>query len=113
MSRKGSNQAQLKQITSLSACQLNNWMERKESAERVSPVDRALLFGHHGLKVGELEEAVMEVVKVKNTHQQEGGGNENPGEEHFQAELLQAQVVQAAGVGEGRRSMKEMDESLC
>lgn len=74
----------------------------KRSAGGVSPVDRALLFGHHSLKIGELQEAVVEVVKVKNAHQQEGGGNENPGEQQRQAELLQAQVVQAGGGETGR-----------
>lgn len=34
---------------------------------------------------------------MKNAHQQEGGGNENPGEQQRQAKLLQAQVVQAGG----------------
>lgn len=75
----------------------------KGTAEGVSPVDRALLFGHHGLKVGEMQEAVVEVVKVKNAHQQEGGGNENPCEQHLQAELLQAQVVQTGGGGEEKQ----------
>lgn len=52
------------------------------------PVDSALLFSHHSLEVGEREEAVVEVVQVENTHQQEGRGNENPGEQHGKAELL-------------------------
>lgn len=53
-----------------------------------SPVDSALLFSHHSLEVGEREEAVVEVVQVENTHQQEGRGNENPGEQHGEAERL-------------------------
>lgn len=77
---------------------------RKRSSEGVSPVDGTLLFGHHGLKVGELQEAVVEVVKVKNAHQQEGGGDENPGEQQRQAKSLQAQVVQAGG---GREEKQE------
>lgn len=46
----------------------------------------------------------MEVVKVKNAHQQEGGGDENPGEQQRQAKSLQAQVVQAGG---GREEKQE------
>lgn len=62
---------------------------------KVSPIDSALLFGHHSLEVCELKEAVMEVVEVQNAHQQEGSGNENPGEKHGKAKLLQAEVIQA------------------
>jgi len=51
------------------------WFEPKKKKERVSPVDSALLFGHYSLEIGELEEAVMEVVQVENTHQQERCGN--------------------------------------
>lgn len=74
-----------------------------KSTERVPPVDRALLFGDHGLKIGELEEAVVEVVQVQDAHQQEGGGDEDPGEQHGQAKGLQAQVVQAAQAKKGER----------
>lgn len=49
----------------------------KENKRRVSPVYSALLFGHYSLEIGELEEAVVEVVQVKNTHQQEGSWDEN------------------------------------
>lgn len=62
----------------------------------VSPVDRALLFGHDGLQVGELEEVVVEVVQMEDARQQEGSGDENPGEQLGHRELLQAQVLQAA-----------------
>lgn len=74
-----------------------------QSQGRVSPVDRALLFGDHGLEIGELEEAVVEVVQVQDAHQQEGGGDEDPGEQHGQAKGLQAQVVQAAQAKKGER----------
>lgn len=37
-----------------------------------SPVDNALIFGHHSLEIGELEKAVMEIVQVEDTHKQEG-----------------------------------------
>lgn len=67
-----------------------------DSVVQASPVDRALLFGHHSLEVRELEEAVVEVVQVENTHQQEGSRDENPGEQLGHRELLQAQVLQAA-----------------
>lgn len=46
----------------------------------VSPVDGALLFGHHRLEVCELQEAFMKVVQVQDAHQQEGGWDEDPGE---------------------------------
>lgn len=69
--------------------------ERKQ-ATRASPVDRALLFSHDSLEVGELQEAVVEVVQVENAHKQEGSGNANPREQHAQRELLYAQVLQAA-----------------
>lgn len=62
----------------------------------VSPVDSALLFGHHGLEVSELEKAVMEVVQMENTHKQEGSGNENPGEQLGNRKPLQSQVLQTA-----------------
>lgn len=60
-------------------------MKKKEnftdrSTGPASPVDSALLFGHQGLEVSELEEVLVEVMKVENAHQQEGSGNENPGE---------------------------------
>lgn len=71
-------------------------MDQGTQTEHVSPVDSALLFGHHSLEVGELEEADVEVVQVENTRQQEGSGDENPGEQHGDTKLLQAQVVQAA-----------------
>lgn len=77
----------------------------------VSPVDNALLFGHHSLEVGELEEMVVEVVQVKNTHQQEGGGNENPGEQLGHGKLLQAQVLQAAHIKKNsENSIKEKEK---
>lgn len=63
---------------------------------RVSPVDRALLFGYDGLQVGELEEAVVEVVQMENTHEQEGSWDENPGEEFGHGELLKPEVLKAA-----------------
>ena len=71
-------------------------MDTRKQRERVSPVDRALLFGHYGLEVGELEEALVEVVQVENAHQQEGSRNENPCEQHGDIKPRQAQVVQAA-----------------
>lgn len=71
-------------------------MRSKKTRECVSPVDCALLFGHYSLEVGELEEAVVEVVQVENTHQQEGSRNANPGEQLSQFKLLQAHVRQAA-----------------
>jgi len=46
----------------------------------------------------------VEIVQVENAHQQEGGGNEHPGEQHAQRKPLQAQVLQAA-------SMKEISEN--
>lgn len=63
-----------------------------------SPVDSALLFGHQSLEVSELEEALVEVMQVENAHQQEGSGNENPGEQHGQAELLQPEVIQSVNM---------------
>lgn len=62
-----------------------------EKAACVSPVDSALFFSHYSLEVSELEKAVMEIVQVENTRQQEGRGNENPDEQLAQLELLQAQ----------------------
>lgn len=73
------------------------WSVSKSTAlSRVSPVYRALLFGYYSLEVGELEEVVVEVVEVENTHKEEGSGDENPGEQHGDGETLQAQVLQAA-----------------
>lgn len=40
----------------------------------------------------------MEIVQVENTHQQEGSGYENPGEQRGERKSLQAQVIQAADV---------------
>lgn len=55
----------------------------------------------------------MEVVQVKDTHQQEGGGDEDPGEQHGQAKGLQAQVVQSVQVKKGeRRNTGRQDLSL-
>lgn len=68
----------------------------KYSKQHVSPVDGAFLFGHHRLEVGELQEAVVEVVQVENAGQQEGGGDEDFGEQHRHRESLQAQVLQTA-----------------
>lgn len=47
-----------------------------------SPVDGAFFFGYHGLQVGELQEGFVEIVQVEDTHQQEGSGNKDPGEQH-------------------------------
>lgn len=69
-----------------------NW----KKAACVSPVDSALFFSHYSLEVSELEKAVMEIVQVENTRQQEGRGNENPDEQLAQLELLQAQGFQTA-----------------
>lgn len=75
---------------------LNNGLDTRQQTGSLSPVNSALLFGYHGLEVGELKEAVVEVVQVENTHQQEGRGYENPGEKQGKTELLQAEVVEAA-----------------
>lgn len=40
----------------------------------------------------------MEVMQVEYAHQEEGSGDEYPGEKHGQAKLLQPQVVQAVNV---------------
>lgn len=61
----------------------------------ISPVNGALLFSYYSLEIRQLEEMIMEIVQVKNADQQEGGGDENPGEQHGHGELLQAQVLQA------------------
>lgn len=90
---------------------LNDGLVKRRQTERVSPVDSALLFGHYSLEVSELQEAVMEVVHVENTHQQEGCGNENPGEQHGDSKLLQAQILQAAQV-ENERKQKNMSIQL-
>ncbi len=79
------------------------WQKKKQT-EGVSPVDSALLFGHYSLEVSELEETVVEVVQVENTHQQEESGNENPGEEHGDIKPLQAEVTQAVWKMRGSRS---------
>ena len=70
--------------------------EKTKRKGHFSPVDNALIFGHHSLEIGELEKAVMEIVQVEDTHKQEGWGNENPGKKHCKTELLQAEVNQAA-----------------
>lgn len=72
--------------------------EPQNGAGRVSPVDSALLFGHQGLQVCELEEAFVEVMQVEYAHQEEGSGDEYPGEKHGQAKLLQPEVVQAVNM---------------
>lgn len=71
----------------------------------VSPVDSGLLFGHQGLEVCELEEALVEVMQVEDAHEQEGSRDEDPGEQHGQAKLLQPEVVQA--VGAGKKNQRE------
>ena len=45
----------------------------------------------------------MEKVQVEHTHQQEGSGNENPGEQHG-AFKLQTQVLQAAQMKKKKRN---------
>lgn len=68
---------------------------------RLSPVNSALLLGHHSLQVSELQEAIMEVVEVQDAHQEEAGGDEDPREELSHGEPLQAEALQS-GAG-GRR----------
>lgn len=48
----------------------------------------------------------MEVVEVEDAHQQEGGGNEDPGEEHGQAEGLQPEVVQAVHIKQTNKNLR-------
>lgn len=45
----------------------------------------------------------MEVVEVEDAHQQEGGGDEDPGEEHGQAEGLQPEVVQSVHIKQNKQ----------
>lgn len=77
----------------------------------ISPVNGALLFSYYSLEISELEEMIMEVVQVENADQQEGGGNENPGEQLGHRELLQAQVLQA-GAKDGRICRKRRKEVI-
>lgn len=81
------------------------------STGHASPVDSALLFGHQGLEVGKLEEALVEVMQVENTHQQEGSGNENPGEQHSQAKRLQPEVIQSINVKKNKTPKRKNPES--
>lgn len=76
----------------------------------LSPVNRALLFSHDSLQVGELQKAVMEVVQVENTHQQERGGDEDPGEKLGHSKLLQSQVLQAAEVKTVQMKMRQKEK---
>lgn len=60
------------------------------------PGDCALLFVGHRFDVGELEEALVEIVQMQDADQQEGGGNEDPREQSRNRELLQTQIFQPA-----------------
>lgn len=60
-----------------------------------SPVNGALLFADDGFEIGELQEAVVEVMQVQDADQQEGRGDEDAGEQIREDVLLQTDVPQS------------------
>lgn len=69
---------------------------KSDVSPHASPVDAAVLFGDDGLEVGELQEALVEVVQVQDGHQQKGGGDEDPREQVCRLKLLQPKVLESA-----------------
>ncbi len=61
-----------------------------------APGDSALLFISLRFDVGELEEALVEIVQMKDADQKERGGNEDPREQSRNGELLQTEILQPA-----------------
>lgn len=52
------------------------WQQEACAAGTRSPVDGAVFLAGNGLEVCELQEPVMEIVKVQNAHQEKGGWDE-------------------------------------
>lgn len=67
----------------------------KASCRHLLPVNGALLFADDGFEIGELQEAVVEVMQVQDADQQEGRGDEDPGEQIREDVLLQTHGFQS------------------
>lgn len=81
---------------------INNQSKRRWAKVTVNdwgcavPGDGALLFVGHSLDVGELQKALVEIVQMQDTHQQEPRGNEDSSKESRNRELLQPEILQPA-----------------